>query len=227
MIRDFDKQLNTFSVPETRERTEMFFQKYWLNGAEYSEKWLPIQESVFDSNAKYLPDLMFNRNFEILPLLGLKVFTSEADFVSLQDCMRLAGDEYFVIVQNKNVVIRVYYGEHGKDDWRVHPLLRFRFPVNISWAEMFSGGYISIELFQGAAKDYFIFGDGGNWGRYVANSYANPNAAPMFSTPLNIMGFKEEFSELFRKNFEEVRQLESHITPENFLPDSYKQLHSS
>lgn len=83
---------------------------------------------------------------------------------------------------------------------------------------MMSGGYISSELLQGATKDYFIFGEGGNWGRYVANSYENPSV--LFSTPLNIMGFKKVFSELFRSNFEEVLRLESHVIAQ-FLPDSY------
>jgi hypothetical protein len=227
VTKDFDKQLSIFSVAETREWTELYFDKYWLDGAEYSETWLPIQNSVFDSRAKHLPDLMFNPNFELLPLIGLNVFTSDKDFAAMQACMKQTGDKYFAVVQNKNVVVKVYYGEHGEDDWRVHPLLRFRFPVDISWDELMSGGYVSTELFQGAAKDYFVFGDSGNWGRYVANSYANPSAIPMFSTPLNIMGFRPEFVELFRESFDEVRRLEPYTTPEILLPDSYKQLPGS
>lgn len=218
MTRDFERQLDAFSVPETRGRIESYFKKYWLDGAEYLENWLPIQESIFDSQAKHLPDLMFKPNFELLPLAGINIFTSEEDFGLLQSCMKQTGDNYFVIVQNEKVIIEFYDPENG---YGVHPFLRFKYPVDISWDEMMSGGYISIELLQGAAKDYFVFGDGGTWGRYVANSYENPSAIPEFSTPLNIMGFKKEYSEIFRTNFEHL------IEPEiisRWLPDSYKQL---
>lgn len=92
---------------------------------------------------------------------------------------------------------------------------------------MSGDGYISIELLQAATKVHFIFGNSGTWGRYVANDYVSPSIEPSAHTPLNIMAFKDEFSELFRNNFEELRRLELNITPEKFLPASYKQLPGS
>lgn len=218
MTKDYEEQLRVFSTLENRTQAEAYFQKYWLSTDEYNKKWLSVQNSIFDVQAKHLPDLMFNGGYELLPLAGVNIFTSEKDFLSLQNCMQETGDEYFAVVQNENVVIKFYFGD---DKWDVHPLLRFKFPIGISWEEIMSGGYVSIELFQGAAKDYFVFGDSGNWGRYVANSYENPAALPTFSTPLNIMGFKKEYSEMFRKNFE---HLANQKIVSAWLPDSYKQL---
>lgn len=224
-MSEYEEQLNIFSVDETRIQTKEYFEKYWLGEDEYLETWFPIQESIFEGTAKHLPDLMFKNEFQLLPLVGGNIFTSEKDFAALQNCMKYTGDSYFAIVQNKNVVINFYF---GNDDWREHPLLRFRYPTDVSWDDLMSGGYVSIELFQGAAKDYFIFGNSGTWGRYVANDYACPFIEPATGTPLNIMGFKGEFSELFSKEFEEVRRLNSQITPETlvskWLPDAYKRL---
>jgi hypothetical protein len=218
MTKDFDKQLRMFPTPEIRAQAEAFFEKYWFNTDEYKEKWLSIQNSIFDHQAKHLPDLMFNDNYELLPLEGGNIFTSKEDFSTLQRCMREVGDNSFAVVENERVVIKFYDPEGG---WGVTPFLRFKFPSEVSWEELMSGDPISVLLFQvqGAIKDYFVFGDGGNWGRYVANDYANPTAAPLFSTPLNIMGFKKEYSEVFRKNYEHL------IKPEiisDWLPDTYK-----
>jgi len=223
MTKDYEEQLNAFSVAETRSQAELYFSKYWLNKNELFERWLPIQNSIFDSRAEHLPDMMFKSNFELFPLVGGNVFLGEKDFTLLQDCMRETGDSHFVIIQNENVIIKFYEPE---DDWIVHPPLRFKYPVNTSWDELMSGGYISIELFQGACKDFFIFGDSSNWGRYAANDYVQPSNL-LSSNPLIIMGFKNEYSEVFKKNFEQIRLLEPEITPEilfsEWLPDSYKQ----
>lgn len=126
-MSEYEEQLNTFSVAETRDETKLYFEKYWLASTEYWEKWLPIQQSVFDESAQHLPDLMFRPDFELFPLIGGNIFTSEQDFEMLKNCMEHTGDEYFTVVQNKNVVTKVYYGEHGEDDWRIHPLLRSYF----------------------------------------------------------------------------------------------------
>lgn len=198
MIKDYQEQLNTFSEEETRQQTESYFEKYWLDKNEYFEQWLPIQNLIFNNEAKHLPDMMFNSNLELFPLVGGNIFTMEKDFSLLQNCMSQTGDKYFTIVQNKNVVVEVYY---GKNEYRVHPFLRFKYPANISWDEMMSGGGISSELFQSGYKDYFVFGDSGNWGRYVSNDYVQPENFTGFNS-LNIMGFKKEYSEVFIKNFE-------------------------
>jgi hypothetical protein len=227
MIKDYDEQLNAFSVPENRDQAEAYFEKYWIDSDEYQQRWLPIQRSIFNDKARHLPDLMFNDGYEIFPLVGGNIFTSKDDFLSLQNCMRETGDTSFALLENEKVVIE-FYGTDG--GWRTTPSVRFKFPADISWEELMSGGSASTVLFQvqGAIKDYFMFGDSGTWGRYVANDYASPTIEPAVGTPLNIMGFKREFSELFRKQFEKVQRLNPEITSEvllsEWLPDSYKHL---
>jgi hypothetical protein len=89
-----------------------------------------------------------------------------------------------------------------------------------------SGGIIGSEHFNNGCKDYFVFGDSAVWGRYVANSWIAPENRTGLN-PVNIMGFRKEYSEIFRKNFERIRLQEPQITPEilfnEWLPDSYKE----
>jgi len=220
MIKDYDEILNTVLDEETRKQAELYFEKYWLGEDEYFEKWRPIQESIFDLKARYLPDMMFSVGFELFPLVGGDIFVSERDFTILQHCMRRTGDEQFAIVQNRNVVV----GGGGIEEL---PFTRFKYPVDISWAELMSGGIAGSEHLNNGCKDYFVFGDSGNWGRYVGNSYVKPENQ-VSANPINVMGFKKGLSDMCRNNFEEVRRLEPQITPEillsEWLPDSYKQL---
>lgn len=223
MIKDYSELFDYIWDPETHEQSELYCEKYWLDKDEYIEKWLPIKESIFNSKAKYLPDIMFNKNFELFPLVGGEIFLVEKDLTLLQDCMRQTCDKHFVIVQNKDVVVGNYDGENN---FTAHPFTRFKYPASISWDEIMSGGFAASEQFNNGCKDYFVFGDSGSWGRYVANSWVQPTNLTGLN-PLIIMGFKKEYSEVFKKNFEQLRLLEPEITPEilfsEWLPDSYKQ----
>lgn len=203
---------------DAREEAKVYFEKYWLDENEYFEKWRPVQESIFDLRAKYLPDMMFNVGFELFPLVGGDIFVAETDFYALQNCMRQTGDEYFAIVQNRNVVV-------GGGDIEEFPFTRFKYPVDVTWIELMSGGIVGSEHFNNGCKDYFVFGDSGSWGRYVGNSYVKPGNL-VSSNPLNVMGFKKEVAEMFRTSFEEIRRLEPEITPEilvsEWLPENLK-----
>ena len=218
---DYQEQLKTFSTAETYNRTKLFFENYWLGSEEYENKWRSIQNSVFVNEAEYLPDMMFKDDFELIPLIGGNVFTSQKDYLLLQDCMHQTQDNYFVIIQNPKVVIEVYKSENN---WEVHPLLRFKFPVGISWEELNSGEYLSHELIQNADKDFFVFGDSGNWGKYVANDYVNPNCSEPY-TPLNIIGFRRNYSGVFEKAFKEY-QLSDQENILKWLPEPYQNVNA-
>jgi len=211
-MKEYNEILDSIRVAEMRDKAEAYFEKYWLDKDEYFEKWLPIQNSIFDSRAEFLPDMMFNNGFELYPLVGGGIFVSQQDYQCLQNCMEETGDKNFVVVQNK----KVFGG----------PFTRFRYKVDDTWDELMSGGFFGTEHFNNPCKDYFVFGDSANWGRYVGTSWIVPGNRFELN-PLNIMGFKKEYSDVFRKNFDKVRLLEPQITPEilfsEWLPDSYKQ----
>jgi hypothetical protein len=198
-MMDYEKQLNFYYEDESREQTASYFEKYWLDRKEYIDKWLPIQNTIYDGAGNVFPDVKFKSEFEIIALRGGLIFTEEG-FALLQQCMLQIGDSHFVIVENANE----YEPHHGE------PILRFKYPANITWDELTSGGYVSLELFQIPVKEYFVFGDTGTWGKYVANDYVYP---------LDIIGFQKEYAEVFREHFEPLIELEVYT---KWLPNAYK-----
>jgi len=58
-MKEYNEILDSIRVAEMRDKAEAYFEKYWLDKDEYFEKWLPIQNSIFDSRAEFLPDMMF------------------------------------------------------------------------------------------------------------------------------------------------------------------------
>lgn len=215
---NFETYIDAVEDDETRNRARAYFETFWLETDEYFDNWVPIERSIFDSRAKHLPEIMFNPEFELLPLVGGEVFVSKEDFRVLQQCMQKTGDGYFVVVQNTNVIVDGF------------PFVRFKYPASVTWDELMSGGIVGSEHFQNGCKDYFVYGDSAVWGRYVANSWVSPENKTGLN-PLNIMGFQSIYSQLFRENFESIRRLEPQITPvilkTEWLPQAYRELEES
>lgn len=197
-MTDYEKQLRFYVEDETREQTASYFEKYWLGKSEYLQKWLPIQKTIYDVSGDRFPDVRFQVGFEVIALRGGLIFTEE-DFSLLQTCIKETGDKYFAVVEHVDEA----NPRHGE------PPLRFRFPSSITWDELLSGGYVSMELFQVAVKEYFVFGDTGTWGKYVANDYIYP---------LDLVGFQEGISKLFRERFQPL--IESEVSA--WLPSTWR-----
>lgn len=178
---------------------EVYLDKYWLPEAEYKNFWKLIQNQIFLNQKQGLPAILFTKNYDLLALRGGVLFV-EKRFKLLQECMRKTGDKYFVIIENS------FGGKLKK------PAFRMKYPINITWAELMSGNYISSVLFEMFHNEYFVFGDTGDWGKYVANDYERP---------LDIIGFKKEHEATFRKYFK-VSKKEHQEIRENWLPVSYK-----
>jgi len=182
-------------VPENqwgnKELAEDYLRKYWLSEQEYLNVWKTIQDRVFRIDKKIcvrdewlpahtlLPDLVFPREFEVIPQSCGCLFYKE-DFEQLQKTMQEVGEEHFVVIQRSQDYT---YGE---------PMFRMKFPVNITWEELTSGNYISAVLLEMAFNEYFVFGKNGDWGKYVATDNL---------CSLEIIGFMPELSAVFGKYF--------------------------
>lgn len=160
---------------------ETYLKQFWLPEDEYKSKWLPIQEKIFNFKSNSLPDLMFLESFHIFPFLG-GVTLIEEEYEKLKNFMKETSDEYFVIIQNSI----------ESEDSEFLPNLRIKYPMSATWNDLMSGGFISTVLFEMPHNDYFIFGDSGNWGKYIANDS---------ETPLDLVGVKENFARLFESSF--------------------------
>ncbi len=215
MGKSFKNILDLLSEPQTRDISEKYLNRYWLDKKEWKSYWQPLKDKIFAPESVCLPDMMFKKDFALFIFIGGVVFT-EDDFKALQKCMLEAGDKWFVIAENKHTQ-PVIIGENGKTI--VHPLLRFKFPAEITWDELLNGGLISMELFETSYKEFFVFGSSAKWGKYAANEYWDRSVDPA-GTPLDIIGFKPEISSIFQKNFKQLKEEQEKI--KEWLPPKYK-----
>lgn len=184
---------NIWSQPK---KAEAYLEKYWLSKKEYDEHWKPIQDAMFTNQEKGLPDLKFTKSYEMLTLRGGVLF-EEKDFLQLQSCMNQVGDKYFVVIENS-------FGDIDK------PLIRVKFPVDITWKDLMSGSFISDVIIDCDINEYFVFGESGAWGKYAANDYIHA---------LDIVGFKKEYSSLFREVFKVLSEEDTEIS--EWVPKGY------
>ncbi|MBX7226398.1 MAG: hypothetical protein K1X55_10230 [Chitinophagales bacterium] len=170
-----------FAFPETKALTKGYLDKYWLSELEYNAKWKPIQDTIFVKDFDWFPNNPINPMFSFKILGGGLLFT-EKTFNKLIEFSKEFSDRYFVIIEDDN-----------------NSFLRFKFPTNVCWNEinMISNGNIetegmSYELFGRPIRNYYVFGDSGHWGKYVANDLDNP---------IDIIAYKEEDKNKFDKIF--------------------------
>ena len=196
-MTEYQEQLSFYVEDKTRRDTERFFRKYWLSGDEYLSKWKPTEESTYAITGQRFPNVRFRREWSLIALRGGRIFAEE-DFYSLQACMVETGDTYFAVVEHLDE-INPYHGE---------PRLRFKFPADITWQELMSGGYVSQSLFEWPVKEYLVFGNSGMWGKVAANDYI---------LPVDLIGYDPRYSAVFRLQFEPL--FEREIL--NWLPQNY------
>lgn len=100
------------------------------------------------------------------------------NFKEFLSCIRITGDRSFIILED--------YDENNPPH-ESGPPLRFKYPIDITMETIRSGADISKQLFR-PVRNFFVFGDSGQWGKYVGND---------FIYPLEIIGFNRKYSHFF------------------------------
>jgi hypothetical protein len=186
MTEKYQNQVDAYSFPDNIKETQEYLGRYWLQEQEYLSKWKNVQGLIFQLD-KVFPNMVIKSEFELLVRQGGLLFEQE-EFELLKDCIRLSKDNFLFIIEDYDELNPPH--ESG-------PLLRFKYPTNIAWSEINIGEGISYELFQRPVRNYYVFGDSGKWGKYVAND---------FDTPVDIYCFKTEFKSVFRENFKVTKE---------------------
>ena len=211
-MREFEQHLDFYEnywwagfskiVPEpqwgNKKIAEDYFDKYWLPQMEYETIWKPIQDKIFVNQEKSLPEPVFSEHFSLLALRGGCLFLEE-DFKQLQQCLLAIGEKNFVVIEN------TFNGKLQE------PAFRMKFPSDITWDEMISGNYISAILLEMYHNEYYVFGESRNWGKYSASDY---------TWPLDLIGFKPEYSTLFEEKFKQAEEEKQKI--KEWLPLAYQ-----
>lgn len=191
-FREMYEEKLTFDEWHNMEIALEFIDKYWLSVDMFNNKWNPVFQTVFPEAQLSKSKMMFNEDFVYMAFAGGQLFV-EDDYNKLINCMRLLGEESFVIIENSC--------------FEKEPQLRFVFPVSLTWEELSNGAFMSAALLNLFHKDYFVIGNSGKWGKYMGNVYFN-------STEL--LGFKKEYSDIFVNEFKN-----SNNEFVSYLPDEY------
>ena len=150
----------------------------------YESDWKDLRNAIFDIN-KQLPDQIFKKEFDFITLLGA------INFEQFKSCLQKIGEKSFVILQDA----------FGMSPHRKRCLIKMKYPTSIEWDELMSKNFISSVLFEAAINDYYIFGESGEWGMYIATEYVNKAVNPAGS-PIRIVGFDPKYRAIFRNAFE-------------------------
>ena len=171
------------------EAAEAYMYKYWLYEKEYLEKWIQVEDSIFKDKASGLKGDVFTNTYSFLPLESASLLDYD-DFSLLKGLLHWAKDQYLFVVEN--------CGNYGKKE----ECYRMKFPSNISWEELNSGNYISSVLTKMYHNEYFVYGDSGKWGWYVANDYKDP---------LKLIGvnnnFHKKLNSIQKEHMSEIKNL--------------------
>ena len=180
-----------------RQVAEDYLKRYWLSSAEYERTWKQVQDRVFTNQEVGLPQMVFTSGYELQASQGGCLFVQE-EFVKLQECMQAISEQFLFVIENT-------FGGRVKE-----PTFRMKFPTSISWDDLAGGNFASAILLEMPHKEYFVFGESGAWGKYVANDY---------ESPLDILGFKREVANVFRGKFKRSEAEQREIA--EVLPPSY------
>lgn len=207
-MKEYQKQLDMYHEENTKDKTEAFFEKFWLYDDDLKKNWLSLKENIFHEGFKKFPDFLFKKKYQFL-LLGGGILFDESDFKALQSCMLDMKENFFVIIQNydENDPPRSYVGNNEFIDMLP---LRFKFPTNITWDELMDGGFVSTELFDMPHNEYFVFGDSGKWGKYSANDYIHPT---------DVIGFQPNYKNIFLEKFKDFTDEQDEV--KKHLPSYY------
>jgi hypothetical protein len=180
-MKDYKPQLDQYlDFPDHKKQVEIYLKKYWLDKTELNDIWIPIKNKVYSPKFKAIPDIVYNANFDHFIQKGGVVFGRE-DFNLFMSCIKVIGDKQFVILEDY---------DDANPPHTAGPALRFRYPTTITWEEIRSGADISDQTFKWPARNWFVFGDSGQWGKYTGSDY---------KYPLDIIGFTRKYSSLFTR----------------------------
>jgi hypothetical protein len=191
-MKDYQNQIDEFTDNADKNKIEKYLEKYWLDKRDLNEVWLNIKNKVFSTAFSAFPDPLYNVSFDtIIRKGGCLLYQDELEQIQL--CMKNFGEKHLFIIED--------YDETNPPHTSGPPY-RFKFPVDISWKEIIGGAELSWLVFRIPERNYFVFSDSGQWGKYAGNDY---------EYPLDIIGFDKKYSDLFHEKFkvppEEVEDL--------------------
>ena len=173
MEKELKTLLKKLALADTRNETEAFLKKYYIEKTEYNNHWIDIQKSIF--NNKRFPDMVFNNPLHLHAVTSATVFSKE-EYDKLRQCLDESNthDKYILIVE---------------DTENPYPV-RLKIPVECEWADFCTPRVtegLSMKVFHFTEGNYYFFGDSGTWGKYVETDIYDIDIYNFSSKKLKLM----------------------------------------
>ncbi|MEM6272613.1 MAG: hypothetical protein AAF998_24590 [Bacteroidota bacterium] len=162
-----------------RQSVRLFVERFSLSNSEYQSRVKAQLGLMFKNRSTTVPELSFQNSFEEMPGVG-GILMEKIEYEALQLIAKRNGDESIFVIEN------------DFDRSKSLPNIRLKIPYRTSWEELQTGGTISSSLFKMPANEYFVFGNSGTWGKYVASDY---------HFPIYLWGFTPDQAVIFRSYF--------------------------
>ncbi|WP_191018316.1 hypothetical protein [Treponema zioleckii] len=169
-------------------QTKLYLDKFWLFEEEMYEVWIPLKDKIFKFPSLYEKERscldFFSSNFATYTITGGCLF-SKKSYKNLTKIMKKMKEKYLIIIED--------YLNPNAPPHTDGPALHFKIPVGLKWSNFYIKELqICEELIKRPVRNFFVFGDSGNWGKYIAND---------FEWPLEITGYSPELKKIFKKHF--------------------------
>ena len=182
------------SIGMSKRRALEFLDKYSIRSDNEIQSIKLLQSRIFHIPTDGLPHEVFHTGYSLKTVLSGCLF-NKPDFSIFVEILHLVEERCFYIIQND------YNGKLEQ------PLI-LKFPVDLSWEEMNSGGMLSDYLLRMPYEQYFLFGGSGVWGRFTDNE---------FDCPCDVYGFsgiaEEKINHIFHEEVDYSNDFYKYLPP--------------
>ncbi len=184
------------SEEESYRKGKDFLQKYALDNDTFLMECVPTMRKIFRYGEKQELDLrqqlvtqFFHNEYLIFPYITTHIFLDEEHFLLTQSMGKALGESYIYIIEDETC-------EECHD-----AAFKLRFPVEVSWDELCSGGCVSDALFKVMHNCYYVFGDSGEWGKWCdyENSWCDRELFIYKNCHDEVRAYIEHFSNAHRE----------------------------
>lgn len=179
---DFIKErfCRAWGEKDLKREEKQFLNQYLISEAEFDQTWKKRMFSIFRKHLIF-PEYIFTQEYEVITFGGGILFFEE-EFSLLQRCLEKTSDKWLLVIEDSPL-------KHTNR-------LLLKFPYDIKWESLMSGGMLSFEIFERPIRNYFVFGDSQLWGKYVGSDYEKPQ---------DVLGFKKEVAFIFSDYFSDFQ----------------------
>lgn len=156
--------LRKFSESDNTSDSKIYLDKFFIDNTIKRKTLLDEKDKIFrysTFNDKEDSDFLFFKLDYCISFTRAGLLLTENDFLLIKKNMIECDESKFYIIEDFDI-------EHEDEAFFLE------YPADINWNTISQENSITYQLFSRPIRNYFIFGEKGQWGRYVANDFTYP-----------------------------------------------------